>query len=95
MSALAPIPPPRPFLLRDGRYRDEAHPSSLLSQTCLEQQGRLHALRLLTDYLPRSRGLQRQLLETEARTLGELYEAVWGQLECAFESGSCNSHAST
>ncbi len=75
-----------PVLLDCNRQGDEDFSSSLLRQTCLEQQSRLHTLMLLSDYLLSTPGSRKQqLLAAEWKALRELYESVWEELSSAFE----------
>ena len=76
-----------PVIFDDSRYEgDEDFSSSLLQQTCFEQQGRLRTLMLLSDYLATPPGSRKQqLLAGEWKALRELYESVWEELSSAFE----------
>ncbi len=73
-------------LLPGSSYQeDEDCASSLLQQTCIEQEWRLHTLFLLDDYLSRKHGGRKyELIQSERRMLHELYEAVWAELGLAF-----------
>jgi hypothetical protein len=75
-----------PPVFRDSRYQsDSEHSPSLLAVTCSEQQGRLHTLNLLSEYLASGAGgRKRQLVTREMQALSELYEVVWCELGCAF-----------
>lgn len=65
--------------------QDEGQPSSLLEETCAEQFGRLHTLRLLDAYLATAAGgRRRQAVADEQKALRGLYEAVWAELQLAF-----------
>ena len=86
-TATTPIQAPATLAtLPRSRYeQDGAQASSLFETTCSEQQGRFHTLLLLDDYLTRRHsGRKHQLIETEERSLRDLYEAVWGELGIAF-----------
>ena len=74
------------LLLPGSPYQaDENDASSLLRQTCAEQEGQLHTLALLSAYLAlASAGRKRQVLADEMNMLRELVEAVWCELGCAF-----------
>jgi hypothetical protein len=67
-----------PPIFRDSRYEsDREYSLSLLAVTCSEQQGRLHTLNLLSEYLASSAGgRKRQLVTREMQALSELYEAA-------------------
>ena len=75
-----------PPILHDSRYESDSEYSlKLLAATCWEQEGRLHTLNLLSDYLASSAGgRKRQLLAKELQALRDLYEAVWCEPGCAF-----------
>jgi hypothetical protein len=70
-------------ILRGGPYVSDCnHSFHLLAAVCLEQQGRFHALQLLTEYLARCAG--RQIVDSEIKALWEFYEANWCELASAF-----------
>ena len=75
-----------PPIFRNSRYEsDSEHSLSLLAVTCSEQQGRLHTLNLLSEYVASgAAGRKRQLVTREMQALRELYEAIWCELGCAF-----------
>lgn len=73
-------------ILHGSRYElDSEYSLHLLAVTCSEQEGRLHTLNLLSEYLASGAGgRKRQLVAKEVQALRELYEAVWCELGCAF-----------
>jgi hypothetical protein len=72
-------------ILRGGPYVNDCnHSVHLLAAVCFEQQGRFHALQLLTEYLARCAGRKRQIVDSEIKALWEFYEATWCELASAF-----------
>lgn len=72
-------------LLNSSYQKENADANRLLLQTCVEQQGRLHALALLADYLALPlAGRKRQVLAGEGNALRELIETVWCELDYVF-----------
>lgn len=87
-----------PPIFRASRYEPDSseHPLRLLAVTCCEQQGRLHTLNLLSEYLASGAGgRKRQLVAKEMQALSELYEAVWCELGCGFSDSLIRSARET
>lgn len=87
-SARLRAPSAIPAIIHESRYEaDDEYSLALLAATCSEQERRLHTLTLLSEYVASGAGGRKWLLVTkEIQALTDLYEAVWCELGCAFDS---------